>query len=850
MLTVQRFTLVERIGVRIYKGLNEVMDDEVNAIEDINRARLQNKESNFSLKPGSSNEVNAIKDINIQEKNKSNTFTNDNSGVIIQELTVRNYNTVNPEIVGASKPGTWEDSDSILFSEFLEKNQNQNQNETNDNIPHDENQPTSGIRTKILSKSGFSEYFVKNTLKGKGVICRGPPRVDPTSIPEPKPSVSPDTLREWLNLGKNKVDKSRNLYIFKQILDLVDLSHSQGVALQDLRPSCFKLLPSNQILYLEGSNQISKKRKNVENLNSFGFPTRSGGQRVSQRDSSGYGFNEDNVVTHGGDLLEEQWYVGPEEFKERRCTLSSNVYSLGVLLFELLGSFESSREHMAAMVNLRQRILPPSFLSENPKEAGFCLWLLHPEPNARPTTRDILQSKLINGIEQTSTEDLLSSITQQDIESELLLHFLTSLKDQKQKHATKLLQQITSIKSDLTEVNSRRSTNPLQEHKPTFNESNLKSNLIHLENAYFSIRSTIKNVPNPTDTIDQENNKPFQDQLGIFFNGLCKYARYSKFEVKGNLRGGDFSNSANVICSLGFDRDEDYFATAGVSKKIKVYDFNLLLDDSVDIHYPAVEMVNKSKVSCISWNGYIKNYLASTDYDGVVKIWDAGAGQTVSQHFEHERRAWSVDFSRVDPTKLASGSDDCYVKLWSINEKNSLSTIRNIANVCCVQFSPYSTHLLSFGSADYKTYCYDLRNISSPLCILSGHNRAVSYVKFLDSETLISASTDNTLKLWDLNKSNCSLTFNGHTNEKNFVGLSVTADGYIACGSETNEVFAYYRSLPMPITAHKFGSIDPVSGKETDHGNNQFVSSVCWRQKSDMVIAANSSGCLKLLQMV
>ncbi|KAI3812781.1 hypothetical protein L1987_17493 [Smallanthus sonchifolius] len=45
---------------------------------------------------------------------------------------------------------------------------------------------------------------------------------------------------------------------------------------------------------------------------------------------------------------------------------------------------------------------------------------------------------------------------------------------------------------------------------------------------------------------------------------------------------------------------------------------------------------------------------------------------------------------------------------------------------------------------------------------------------------------------------------------ENFVGLSV-ADGYIACGSETNEVFAYYRSLPMPITSHKFGSIDPIS---------------------------------------
>lgn len=103
-------------------------------------------------------------------------------------------------------------------------------------------------------------------------------------------------------------------------------------------------------------------------------------------------------------------------------------------------------------------------------------------------------------------------------------------------------------------------------------------------------------------------------------------------------------------------------------------------------------------------------------------------------------------------------------------------------------------------------------------------------MKFLDSETLVSASTDNTLKLWDLKKTSlegfsldaCSLTFTGHTNEKvsfsmlpstvdtecgqlvlvslttylcifqNFVGLSVL-DGYIACGSETNEVsFLYF----------------------------------------------------------
>lgn len=107
-------------------------------------------------------------------------------------------------------------------------------------------------------------------------------------------------------------------------------------------------------------------------------------------------------------------------------------------------------------------------------------------------------------------------------------------------------------------------------------------------------------------------------------------------------------------------------------------------------------------------------------------------------------------------------------------QRNSLCTIKSHANVCCVQFSPHSTHLLAFSSADYKTYCYDLRNVSVPWCVLAGHEKAVSYAKFLDAGTLVSASTDNTLKIWDLKKTSsnslskdaCISSLRGHTNEK------------------------------------------------------------------------------------
>ncbi|KAJ4953689.1 hypothetical protein NE237_030521 [Protea cynaroides] len=849
-----------------------------------------------------------------------------------------------------------------------------------------------GVRSKVLSASGFSEFFLKNSLKGKGVLHRNSGAQDGTDVAvagknkgkttfltglasdaslddsakkEDHPSqiaagICPNvfcdeiSLRGWLKSCSRKINKVESMHIFRQIVELVDLSHSQGVALPDIRPSCFRLLPSAQVEYIGSLAQrlecamdqnrpylehhfcrkrpfgqvmhaqnslCTKHQKFSEQMVSVRqqpqFPARSGFKfetvkagNIKNRgiQESGCGLSDQyNSNMECNVQLEEEWYTSPEELNDRGCTLSSNIYNLGVLLFELRSFFESWEVHATAMSDLRDRILPPIFLLENPKEAGFCLWLLHPEPCSRPTTREILLSDLIHESRELSYgSDLASSIEEDDVESELLLHFLITLNEQKQKHLSKLVEDLGCLGVDIYEVEKRhlsRKTGVFCQTLKGFsnvgelgfleeplhpsalsmlssatnkNEERLVKNISQLENAYFSMRSQVplldtdattrsdKDLLNNRDRLfpiqnenDEQSLYQTNDCLEAFFDGLCKYARYSKFKVRGTLRNGDLLNSANVICSLSFDQDEDYFATAGVSKKIKIFEFRALLNDSVDIHYPNIEMSSKSKLSCVCWNSYIKNYLASTDYEGGVQLWDASIGQGFSQFADHEKRAWSVDFSQLDPTKLASGSDDCSVKIWNINERNCIDTIRNVANVCCVQFSAHSTNLLAFGSADYKTYCYDLRNTRIPWCTLAGHGKAVSYVKFLDPETLVSASTDNTLKLWDLKQTSssgvstnaCSRTFSGHTNEKNFVGLTVS-DGYIACGSESNEVYAYYRSLPMPITSHKFGSIDPITGQETGDDNGQFVSCVCWRRKSNTVVAANSSGSIKLLQMV
>ncbi|CAA2987385.1 Protein SPA1-RELATED 4 [Olea europaea subsp. europaea] len=79
-------------------------------------------------------------------------------------------------------------------------------------------------------------------------------------------------------------------------------------------------------------------------------------------------------------------------------------------------------------------------------------------------------------------------------------------------------------------------------------------------------------------------------------------------------------------------------------------------------------MATRAKLSSICWNGYIKSQVASSNFEGVVQVWDVTRSQIFTEMKEHERHVWSVDFSVADPTMLASGSNDGSVKLWNINE--------------------------------------------------------------------------------------------------------------------------------------------------------------------------------------
>jgi WD40 repeat protein len=84
------------------------------------------------------------------------------------------------------------------------------------------------------------------------------------------------------------------------------------------------------------------------------------------------------------------------------------------------------------------------------------------------------------------------------------------------------------------------------------------------------------------------------DEISQSISSVTKYSglrELSQFTYS-NLHGG-----SNIISSIEFDRDQRYFACAGVSKKVKVYDLDQVLDgNNRGFHFPIYEISTPAKM--------------------------------------------------------------------------------------------------------------------------------------------------------------------------------------------------------------------------------------------------------------
>lgn len=73
-----------------------------------------------------------------------------------------------------------------------------------------------------------------------------------------------------------------------------------------------------------------------------------------------------------------------------------------------------------------------------------------------------------------------------------------------------------------------------------------------------------------------------RQSLMDFSSTINKFAKHSQFKVVATLRYGDISSTSSIVSAIEFDRDDEYFATAGVTKKIKIFEYANIEQESFE----------------------------------------------------------------------------------------------------------------------------------------------------------------------------------------------------------------------------------------------------------------------------
>ncbi|OMH82404.1 Eukaryotic translation initiation factor 2-alpha kinase 3 [Zancudomyces culisetae] len=106
-------------------------------------------------------------------------------------------------------------------------------------------------------------------------------------------------------------------------------------------------------------------------------------------------------------------YAAPEQLADPSSSSSygykADIYSLGIIFFELFYKFNTLMERHLVLKNLRSAIFPADFESTWPAHAEFVRWLMNKSPSLRPSASEILSSPLFASLSSPSSSSSSSS---------------------------------------------------------------------------------------------------------------------------------------------------------------------------------------------------------------------------------------------------------------------------------------------------------------------------------------------------------------------------------------------------------------------------------------------------------
>lgn len=179
--------------------------------------------------------------------------------------------------------------------------------------------------------------------------------------------------------------------------------------------------------------------------------------------------------------------------------------------------------------------------------------------------------------------------------------------------------------------------------------------------------------------------------------------------------------------------------------------------------------------SCIDAKYLSDDRILSRSEDGVLRLWDGFSGELLSELKGHKN-------SQITSKMLSDGrliswdSSEEVLRIWSIESESARLTHN---------WDPNTSKVLEMPDGRIFTYSESGRamiwdpSLTRPISILDGHSRAVSSVELLKDGSLVTSSSDATIRHWAPHENGQLSNSKGHSAAERYLSAVELPDGRI-----------------------------------------------------------------------